>query len=328
MAIITQRDIANTIAKQSDLTRNEAMQVFAYFLRVDQRVSPKTLLQYHSQIKCFFAWCEVNNLPPWHATLSDLNLYATYLVELARTKTGLKLATVTINSRLITVRRFFEGLKAHGYITENPAKDLKLIKDHSTQSSKLKCLEDGSIKKLMDEAAKDKPKQKARNQAAIVLMGLCGLRGFEVCNIKRKDIDVTTRSILIHGKHSKDRIMGISAMQFQYIQALLAITNDDPESYLFTSLSNRKSKTHTQINPRGLRLMLDKLLIKLGMKQPKKSLHALRHTCGVELTKKGFAIDQIAALLGHSNINTTKIYTEYVDLVVNPISASLDSVLA
>lgn len=328
--VVTPQQIESAKIKLDSLTKDVALKVFSYFLNSEERLNQKTLAQYYYQIKTFFAWCEVNNVTPWQANKQDVVSYVDYLADLARTKQGNKLASATINSRLITVRRFFESLKTHGYIIYNPAKEVKQVRDNSLPVSKMKCLDTSMIpiKNLLDAAEKYTLAHKIRNQAAIVLMGFLGLRGFEVCQLKRKDIDENNRSILIHGKHSKDRITGMSVAQWQYVKALLDTIPIDQEAYLFTSESHYKSSKNPHLSARGLRYMIDDLLVKIGLKQPRKSSHSLRHTCGVSLRKKGYTLEQIASLLGHSDINTTKVYTEYLDLVVNPISASLDEVLA
>ncbi len=327
MAISHQQiiDVKKTL---DTLDKDKAIKIFSYFLIYEERLSQKTLEQYYYQIKSFFAWCEVNNLLPWKATKDDINQYIIYLSELAVTKQGNHLAPATINARLIAVKRFFEALKEREYIAENPAKKVKGVKEHSLAVAKMKCLDSSMIpiKQLLDAAAKHP--HKTRNQAAIVLMGFLGLRSFEVCLLKCKDIDDAKKSILIHGKGNKNRITGMSDIQFQYIKALLDTRPNDPEAFLFVSESPRKSKENPHLSARGLRYMIDSLMIETGLKKPRLSNHSLRHTCGVNLAKNGYSLDQIAKLLGHSDINTTKVYTDYLDLVANPISASLDQVFA
>lgn len=321
--LVTQNDLDAAKVKLGTLTRESALSNFAKFLGIEMK-SEKTIAQYQSQIKGFFVWCLDNNILAWQAVKPEIKAYGSYLNELR--KAG-KLSVSTANSRLVTVRRFFAALRENGYRTDNPCFGVKSLKDNSARVTKMKCLDQTAIKLLLDAAEKFTPKNKTRNQAAIVLMGLVGLRGFEVCNIQRKDIDEVKHSLLIHGKRGKDRIVGITPTQFKFIQALLAITPNDPNAYLFVNKSPKRGK-NVNLQPRGLRLVIDTLLKKTSLKQARISTHSLRHTSGVALRKAGKSLQDIANLFGHDDINTTRIYTDYVDQIEHPITESLDYLLA
>lgn len=293
--------------------------VFADFLRAEF-LSTNTLKQYYHCIKHFIDWC-------CHQGLTPLDMKYLDLVDYRRSLAQKNLAKATCNKYLSAIRTFFACLKDRNMRPDNPAESLKNIKDASLPLSRVKYITQEQARALLVLAGKSKRATKARNQAAIVLMAFCGLRGQEVCNVQRKDVDIAKRSLLIHGKGSKDRLVGLTQNQLVYLKALLDTIPNSPDSYLFLSLEGKHSQISPNLQVRGLRRMIDSLLKKLGIKTAKISCHSLRHACGVMLTKEGVPIETISKQFGHSSINTTRIYTDIVDLVQSPATTVLDKFL-
>ena len=54
------------------------------------------------------------------------------------------------------------------------------------------------------------------------------------------------------------------------------------------------------------------MLKRFGQKAELKNLtpHMLRHTFGKNLVDRGVGLEKVAALLGHSSLNTTRIYVK------------------
>lgn len=324
--LVSQSQLDTAKERLESLNKDAAMATFNKFLGTTCRVNPKTLIQYFSQIQDFFSWCLGHFITPWMATKDDVAAYVCFLDNDCLTRTGLKISSATKKSRFVTVRRFFKALKENGYRLDDPCFGVVGIKDNTKPVTRMKSLGNGEASLLLDAVERFTPKQKIRNQAAIVLMAWLGLRGFEVCNLQRKDIDVNQQTLLVHGKHSKDRVVKATSQQFEYVQKLLDTIPSNPDAYLFVNVSTKAGK-HQNLQPRGLRMIIDNLMLKLNLKRPRTSLHSLRHFCGVELRKHGKDLQEIADLLGHTNINTTRIYTEYVNQVVNPVTSCLDELL-
>ena len=72
---------------------------------------------------------------------------------------------------------------------------------------------------------------------------------------------------------------------------------------LFVSEKNRK------MDPQALRNIVKQAYTLANIDSSKYSVHTLRHTCATLLYKAGIDIKTIQILLGHSRIETTKIYT-------------------
>ena len=138
-----------------------------------------------------------------------------------------------------------------------------------------------------------------KHKLIIKLLYSTGLRLSELLNLKRKDIDFDRNIINIKsGKGKKDRITLIS--QDLRLDLLKYYSN-----YKFNTeyiLEGRKGK----YTKKSVQKVLDNLGKKIKIKV---TPHMLRHSFATHLLEQGTDIRIIQKLLGHSNLNTTEIYT-------------------
>lgn len=152
-----------------------------------------------------------------------------------------------------------------------------------------------------------------RNNAIINLCLNCGLRVSEVANLKISDFDLTSDKFLIKGKGNKERMGYLNTQSKKAILKYLEIRkkikpkNIKDEDMLFLSNKN------TKIDVSTIRRFLKKGYRNAGIDENEYSVHTLRHTCATILYKSGQDIKLIQEMLGHSSINTTKIYTHLYD---------------
>jgi len=146
-----------------------------------------------------------------------------------------------------------------------------------------------------------------RNKAMLELMYGCGLRVSELINLEINDIDIINCQIRILGKGSKERIVPLGEYSIDYLKKYLDIRDE---------LLKQKSCSKLFINNHGTGMtrqgffkMLKKLLKEKGL-NPDVSPHTLRHSFATHLINRGADLRSIQEMLGHSDISTTKIYTE------------------
>ena len=145
-----------------------------------------------------------------------------------------------------------------------------------------------------------------RDRLIIEILYATGIRVGELVNIKIKDINKSERTILIHGKGSKERIIPIGDYAIYYLKKyileyrpLLLKTNTD---YVF--LNNHGKKLSRQ----SFYKLVKDLAIKKNIKT-EFSPHTLRHSFATHLLDRGADIVSIKEMLGHSSLSTTQIYT-------------------
>ncbi len=145
-----------------------------------------------------------------------------------------------------------------------------------------------------------------RNKCMLELIYATGLRISEAISLTVFDIDFTNCVIRIKGKGSKERIIPLGEYALYYLKAYLDVRSSllKKESTDFLFLNNRG----TGISRQGFFKILKQLLLEKGLRTDI-SPHSLRHSFATHLLSNGADLRSIQMLLGHSDIETTKIYT-------------------
>ena len=246
------------------------------------RLSKNTLRSYKYSMESFFNNCEKEYD---EIKAKDIRTWAITLAE-----KGLK--PRTIESRMYAIRQFFVFCVEDNYISSNPAIGITIPK----KEDKLPFyLEREQLAKLR-EIVMDSP----RDRALIETMYATGARVSEIADLKINDINFDSRFVIIrNGKGKRDRMIPFTIECGERIKEYLSERTDDNDN-LF--LSNIGSPIRAQVIRRYFEKYSKKLDIKI-------TPHVIRHTMAAHLAIKGMPLYCIQDLLGHDNINTTKVYT-------------------
>jgi integrase/recombinase XerD len=129
-----------------------------------------------------------------------------------------------------------------------------------------------------------------------------GLRVSELLNLKIDDIDSQRMVIRVRkGKGRKDRYGRLSPGLLELLREYWRV--ERPETLLFPGACRHKRYELTTPGQ-----ILKKLCRKAGITK-RVSMHTLRHSFATHLLKAGTDLRVIQQLLGHSNIQTTCLYT-------------------
>ncbi|NPA38275.1 MAG: tyrosine-type recombinase/integrase [Candidatus Nanohaloarchaeota archaeon] len=165
------------------------------------------------------------------------------------------------------------------------------------------------IKRLFDAADSEKKK--------LILMVLyaTGLRVSELINLKVKDIDFNNKLIkVVGGKGQKDRVVTVSDKLLKRLYDY--VKTKDPDEHVFLS------KYGKPLTPRYIQYLVKDLSVAAGITKDV-TPHVLRHSYATHLLESGANIRVIQELLGHSNLQTTQIYTKVslseLKKVTNPL---------
>lgn len=145
-----------------------------------------------------------------------------------------------------------------------------------------------------------------RNLALIDLLVSTGIRIGEASEISLLDIAVSNKTILIHGKGRKQRLVYISCQEtwdniMEWIKLRsMRITNTDK---LFVN------RYGNQISIHGIEYIYNSIKKKVMINQ-QSTPHYLRHTFATNLLENGADLRSVQEILGHSSVVTTEIYTE------------------
>ena len=150
----------------------------------------------------------------------------------------------------------------------------------------------------------------------VKLLYSAGLRVSELVNLKVNDIDIGRNMIMIRqGKGKKDRITLLASSIKEDILNYLCKRNSGNE-YLINGLKGKYSI-------KAIQKIIDKAA-KLAKINKKVTPHMLRHSFATHLLESGVDIRYIQKLLGHSNLETTQIYTHVSNTDLKNIKSPLD----
>jgi len=151
-----------------------------------------------------------------------------------------------------------------------------------------------------------------------ILMALYGggLRITEACRLRAEDID--SQRMVIHirdGKGGKDRYTVLSARLLRHLRTYWATFH--PRPWLFPG-----DTRPGHASPDTVRLVFRRALAASGIKKDI-SPHGLRHSFATHLLESGTDIAVVQALLGHSSLRATGVYThvsvEHIGRTCSPL---------
>jgi integrase/recombinase XerD len=156
-----------------------------------------------------------------------------------------------------------------------------------------------------------------KHKCMICLFYLAGIRRKELLNLKTEDIDYERKTISIQkGKGDKTRISLLSDISVKLLKEY--IEEYKPKEYLFEGQKGGKYSAGS------IWKIFDRLKSQAEIDK-KGSVHMLRHTFATSLLEAGTDIRYIQALLGHSSIKTTEIYTHVSTHVISKIKSPMDN---
>lgn len=146
-----------------------------------------------------------------------------------------------------------------------------------------------------------------RNKAMLELMYATGLRVSELVNLEISNIDLDEGVVRCFGKGNKERIVPIGEYALKYLKEYIDTYRDKlKKKYLCDKIFlNNHGKG---ISRQGFFIILKEIALEKGIKK-NITPHMLRHSFATHLLNNGADLRSIQAMLGHSNLSTTQIYT-------------------
>lgn len=272
------------------MEKNEALKKLETEIKL-KGFSQLTIKNYSFFVSKFLA---SSNKKPEELTEEDAKAYLATLFD-TKSKATISLAASSINF-------FFKILGKNIKRIELPKKDKALPQ----------VLSKDEVKKIIDSS------ETLKSRLMMSMLYSSGLRVSELVNLKKNDISLVEKTGWVRkGKGKKDRLFSVSE---GLCLELKSYFDKHPENtYLFS-----KDKPLTT---RNIQKIIQKITKKAGI-QKKVTPHTLRHSFATHLLESGTDIRIIQELLGHSNLNTTQMYThisqEQIKSIKNPLDGLMD----
>ncbi len=258
------------------------------------------------QVRAFIVWANERGVThPTQVSRAVLERYQRFLYHY-RKKDGEPLSIASRRTMVTPLKSWFRWLTRSGEIPANPAADLELPREIKRLPRAVLSIE--QAERVLSSVDLGTPIG-LRDRALMELLYSTGMRRMEAAQLCLEDIDQYRQVVLIRqGKGQKDRMVPLGERAQYWLQQYLdqarpqlAWNADDstlflgregrPLSLLWLSRIVAQHVERADIGKRG-------------------GCHLLRHTMATLMLEGGADIRYIQAMLGHTKLETTQIYTQ------------------
>lgn len=286
------------------MTINRAIKEFLKYGAIGKGYSANTLRNYRTYLSNFATWAEAGKLKDIEKVgLNDIEDFQLHLRE----DREVELSAKTTNYYLIALRALLKYLIDHDIDVLSPQK-ITLAK---TGDRQILFLEKDEIDQI-DAQIPVGDINGLRDRAIFQILYSSGLRVSELVSLKRSQISLERGEFSIKGKGGKVRPVFVSEFALEALNDYLD-SRGDTNPYIFVHHSRHENKEKQKpLTPRSIQRILKKYALAAGIVKPV-TPHKLRHSFATQLLRNGADIRSVQALLGHSSITTTQVYTHVTD---------------
>ena len=255
--------------------------------------SPLTVRNYTFFVEKFLARIEKN---PGDINEDDAKLYLSELFD-SKSKNTIMLAAAALKFFYKEVlKKEFEGVPL-------PKKEKRLPE----------VLTKDEVRQLIEST------DTVKSRLIVSLLYSTGLRVSELVNLKVSDLNLGDKTGWVRrGKGNKDRLFVMSENLSEELKEYLELKGKENE-YVFSK--------DRPLTTRNIQKIIKGARHRAGISK-KTTPHTLRHSFATHLLEQGIDIRVIQAMLGHSSLSTTQVYThissEQLKKVKNPFDVLME----
>jgi len=282
------------------MKNDDIILAFENYLSVQKNYSMNTVMAYLGDIQTFLHFIENEELGDLLSASDRISRF--YIAYLHGTY-----SPTSIRRKISSVRSLYAFMISEQYLKLNPFQNAILPKE----SKRLpKFIYETEMSDFLNRVDLSSIKGK-RDIAIFELLYGSGLRVGELVGIHLHDLDLVTKTLLVHGKGSKDRVVPVHDLAISRIKDYLVYTRNvfKARSEKMDDYSLFLNFKGTPLTDRGVRDILSKELERQASTLHI-SPHAFRHSFATHLLNHGVDLRTVQELLGHVSLSTTQIYTK------------------
>lgn len=280
---------------------------FLEYLEIEQNRSQKTIQNYDHYLTRLIDFAgditvsEIDGemIRKWRLWLNRLG-----------TNTSDELSKTTLNYHLIALRSFLKFCAKRNI----PALTADKIELARTKRKQVTFLSEEELQRIFEQPNLS-TLPGLRDRAILELLFSSGLRVSELANLDKDHINLKRREFMVRGKGQKDRPIFISEAAAHWVQQYLDKRDDNTRPLFVRYSGSRKvdmSGNFHRLTVRSVQRLVARYALLAGITKHV-SPHTLRHSFATDLLMNGADLRSVQAMLGHSNISTTQIYTHVTD---------------
>lgn len=277
---------------------------FLQYLQYERSLSPHTIQAYQTDIQQFLQWLPPNSSPTY-------TLHLRYLEYLHQNR----LSISTIARKIASLKCLAKFLKQE---YDYPLDSLLILELPKNPKEIPIVLSQEEITALL-QAPNTSTFLGLRDKALLEFLYATGARASEAMQLKFLDIFEDVQYVKLHGKGNKQRLIPLHPTALQILtqystQVRQMLKHSHQHDFVFVSRTGRP------LDRTNLWRILKHYQKKIGLTK-NISPHTIRHSFATHLLEKGASIRAVQLLLGHSNIQTTQLYThiqrEYLKKIIH-----------
>lgn len=281
---------------------------FLEYLEIEQNRSQKTIQNYDHYLTRLLDFAG-DDLKISDIDAELLRKWRLWLNRLG-TNTSDELQKNTLNYHLIALRSFLKYCSKRG-VPSLAADKVELAR---TVRKQVTFLTPEELERIF-KAPKIDNQNGLRDRAILELLFSSGLRVSELVNLDRERINLKRREFMVRGKGQKDRPIFISPEAAMWVERYLEKRTDTVKPLFIRYSGNKKVSldgNFYRLTARSIQRLVSRYALLAGITKHV-SPHTMRHSFATDLLMNGADIRSVQAMLGHSNIATTQIYTHVTD---------------
>jgi len=283
-----------------------AISDFLSHCRIEKNLSQKTIKAYQNDLLQLTSFLVTERHSGELASISKIEIRS-YLDTMKNLKPK------TVKRKIASLKAFFNYHEFEENIVVTPFRKMRInIKEPKELPAVMNIQE---MTKIFNVVYKERDSFKnpmsyayaeaLRNVTVIELLFTTGARVSEIANLTAQAINLESGTINIKGKGNKERIIQVcNAESINIIQQYFELNKAmiEKEGYFLINRFNKK------LSDQSIRNMVRSAAESAGISR-RITPHAFRHSFATLLLEKDVDIKYIQAMLGHSTITTTQIYT-------------------
>jgi integrase/recombinase XerC len=285
--------------------------------------APGTIRLYRRQLGVWQAWlqCQGRTQSVADLAIAEFRAFAAFLrdayVPYSDARSSRKPSTYALSDNTQasyhrTLRAFWNFLanEPEAGLSSEQQRFFSRIAAPSVPDDPRPSVDDDTIKKLLRACGDGNDEESARNKAIVLLLSETGMRISELCALTDRTTEVAKRRArILRAKGGKHRMVfwqppGAAALA-RYLLLRRGKTGGDAPLFRGCSIRNNGG----EVTPDLVRSCLKRIAKQARITLPKGApLHAIRHGFAHAAIDAGAQLTDLADLMGHADLETTRIY--------------------